>query len=854
MKKQWAICGTVFLFFIVLAAIVFRCAWGPDMVFSGSDMNIGLVNSAKSVLPEAFVGAYRSTPLLGNVARHPISVHRIGQLLLAPSTFANTWYAFYLIVSSLALIAYLRLWRLHWLSCLFGALAAFWVGSVTLSAAGHLCKLGVMALFTISLYLVEKSMRAGDRERIAYSLLAGACVGLMLLEQQDVGLLAGLFLGAYALVRLIMTAGKRWTAWLSTLIPIAIVGLILSGMTALRVYETQVTEASVIRDAQEQWNFVTQWSMVPSEWPDLIAPGYAGWHTGHPEVPYWGRIGQSPGWRETGRGFRNFRLDSLYIGILPVFFAVFGVGLAIMGVRKQTGGASDPGASVPSGRHQEERLKHHSGKRNRGETLDASAHGLNIIVLVWGVLAVLALLLAFGKYCPIYRLFYQLPLVGNIRAPIKFLHNFQVIIGILAAYGMHRLFFSGRAIDRRTLRRAGWIASGLALLMLFSALLAQAPAIEQRFAEWGAQAAGIAAGISRAWLHAAVMAGMFGCLVFLAGGRRIGPSRVRLLGLIPIAAVCFDSVYLTSRYFKADNVAAMRSGNPVMDYLKEHQGQERVFCFSQEGVYNMWISRDFLYHGINGFNFGQMPRMPGDYQSFLSQIGGNWHRLMQLSSCRYGLAPAPIYAQIAGGDGMEQALRPIAGFRFVRRHGGISTELISEVAHPTDQVLFEFRPALPRLALFEHWETAPDNEALARIASPEFDPLQNVVVSDALPVSAVPSQVPALHQAAEVVESDPRRIAAITSSGTGGILLFTQRYQPGWTVSVNGKPQPVLRCNYLNMGVHVPPGQSHVVFKSPQHAGQLIVEASALLLSCVAAGALIFSFKAAPGGKCGNEQ
>ncbi len=57
-------------------------------------------------------------------------------------------------------------------------------------------------------------------------------------------------------------------------------------------------------------------------------------------------------------------------------------------------------------------------------------------ILFWGTVAVVTLLLAYGKYFPLYALFYKLPLVNNIRNPNKFLQVFQMALAILAAYGL----------------------------------------------------------------------------------------------------------------------------------------------------------------------------------------------------------------------------------------------------------------------------------------------------------------------------------------------------------------------------------------------------------------------------------
>ncbi|MEI7436828.1 MAG: hypothetical protein WCL16_08495 [bacterium] len=57
-------------------------------------------------------------------------------------------------------------------------------------------------------------------------------------------------------------------------------------------------------------------------------------------------------------------------------------------------------------------------------------------ILFWSAAALIALLPAYGKYFPLYALFYQLPIVNNIRNPNKFLQVFQLCLGILAAYGL----------------------------------------------------------------------------------------------------------------------------------------------------------------------------------------------------------------------------------------------------------------------------------------------------------------------------------------------------------------------------------------------------------------------------------
>ena len=63
-------------------------------------------------------------------------------------------------------------------------------------------------------------------------------------------------------------------------------------------------------------------------------------------------------------------------------------------------------------------------------------------MLFWGSAAVLALGLAMGRYSWLYEGFFQIPIFNNIRAPIKFLDNMQIALGILAGFGVDALYSS----------------------------------------------------------------------------------------------------------------------------------------------------------------------------------------------------------------------------------------------------------------------------------------------------------------------------------------------------------------------------------------------------------------------------
>ncbi len=753
--------GLTFLFLLGLAAVSFRCGWGAENVFSGSDSNIGLISNAHRQLPELFRGAYRPGAIFGSATSTPISCFNIGRWLVPSAIFSDVWYSVYLIFSSLVFVAYLRVWKFRWESCWVGALAAFWMGSITLSSAGHMNKLGVMMFFTIALFLVEKALRARTNlTRVVFASGTGVSIGFMLLEQQDVALFAGLVFGPYVLFRMIPTFGKKPLKWVALIVPVALIGLCMSAPTALDAYRKNVTDVGLREDPQVQWDFITQWSMVPSELPDLIAPGYTGWNTGNPTGPYWGKVGQSAEWESTQRGFRNFRLDSLYFGIIPVTLALFGVCAAF---------------------------------RLRREEKDMSA-----AIFCWAGLALIALLLSFGKFCPLYRLFYQLPLVGNIRAPIKLIHNTQVITAILAAYGLDQLLKKEWPWKR--------LLTGLAVLAGLFSLFALSANVRD-FSEWGGHARVIVRTLQQAWMHAVVMLLVLAGFIFCRWKKpatRWGAGCALLL----VGALAIDSLLLTRHYFKAENIDTLQKGNVLINYLKENQGDERVYFLDQSGVYGAWLGRDVPYHGLNVFNIWQMPRMPQEYKTFLSAAGQNLPRLWQLASVKHITAPASTIANLNGA--LKQQLTPIMFYRFARQGDGVGVLPLKKPENPQDQVLLDFAASIPRFSVFESWETMPIDQHCSTLFSPSFDPLARVLVEpdDSLP--ACTKKPTPLHPVESTTTSADATISVDLENP--GVLLFTQRYQSGWRVFVDGQPAQLLKCNYLCMGVLVPAGKHDIVF------------------------------------------
>ncbi|MDP6494662.1 MAG: hypothetical protein QGI09_04425, partial [Dehalococcoidia bacterium] len=449
---------------LAMAAAVFGVLLGPNAVLQGIDFSYGSVIQRASGMPESFLGAWHSRGLLGGAGSTSLTAMNLLLWLLPEELLGNWMYALWLVVASVFLCAFLRLRGCSRVSCLVSS-AAFWTGTnLTLVYAGHMQKFGVVALCMVALYCLEKSVRSCSWR---WAVLAGGALGAMFLEQQDVALFMGLFVGAYALFAVWREAldpsrDKRntWGRFVQRLGvclgPVLVVSLLLVGPTIRSTYRTKVSDTTSVgkgAGTEQKWDFCTQWSLPPEETLDLIVPNFFGIRTGEPKGPYWGRTGQSAGWSEKQAGLRNLRYEGIYVGVVPVLLGLLALAIVCTG-RSELPSREETPVSC--------------------DKVSVEADARRSDTFFWfGVLSV-SLLLSWGRFFPLYRLFWQLPMINAIRNPNKHLHILQVAVGILAAFGLDALL-RGVWQSRKGGRRVVWagvIASvGLAATLAVAMVL-----------------------------------------------------------------------------------------------------------------------------------------------------------------------------------------------------------------------------------------------------------------------------------------------------------------------------------------------------------------------------------------------
>jgi uncharacterized membrane protein YfhO len=123
--------------------------------------------------------------------------------------------------------------------------------------------------------------------------------------------------------------------------------------------------------------------------------------------------------------------------------------------------------------------------------------------------------------------------------------------------------------------------------------------------------------------------------------------------------------------------------------------------------------------------------------------------------------------------------------------------------------------ALPRAYVVHHMQVASDEQALAVLNASDFSPYKTVLLSTPLSEAEMASLAPTPVRAterAEITRYDLHRVDVKVNLGSPGMLVLSDNYYPGWHVSVDGVPAPLLRVNTTFRGVYLPSGAHQVTF------------------------------------------
>lgn len=399
-ERPWTLAVVMAGLFAAAIAVAFWRVLAPSVVFVAPDAPL-------EALPfgEAFRRFFASPPTLQGL---------VGLLPFGFSYEGTFWVD--AAVMCLAGVFLLRGRAVPWGAAWVGGFCAAWAGYfATLFCAGHR---GVVDALAVTCLCFGALLRAVRTQRWRWFALLGALLALGLGAQADLWLLTVCALGAYGLwlwvcecpcnaaggcprcFRCGRDAMARRTVRLGLRFALMAGVFLLVGWPALRhtfgaaraTRATQLEQVSAgaatpAAARETQWRFTTDWSLPPEDLPELLLPNYCG-RTSYSfdPKPYKGRMGSDAG---------ALRQHSIHLGWPALLLAVVAL------------------------------------RRRRGETARDRTF--------WVALALATLVLALGRHMPLYRLVWQLPLLDQVRAPVKWLHLTGFAVAMLAGLGAEPL-------------------------------------------------------------------------------------------------------------------------------------------------------------------------------------------------------------------------------------------------------------------------------------------------------------------------------------------------------------------------------------------------------------------------------
>lgn len=852
----------------VMLAVLFARSFVPHEVLFSNDAPLGALSATANDPVRAMTGNWQDLNWVG-VEAQSVSPGLTALLLSAagPVGFSKIYVP--ICLALLGVSAWLLFRELGFapLVCALGGLAA----ALNMNTFSHSCwGLGSRAIVLALALLALAALQSMGRGRAwSKAVVAGLAVGMAVIEGYDVGAIFSIYVAAFAVFLTLNVAGGAGAAVVGKAVARVAVVAVCAGILAVHTVSSLIgTQIKGVAGTQqdekskaERWDFATQWSLPKKELLRVLIPGLFGYRMDTPNGGnYWGGVGQDPGvpallraTQDPQEAIRNQANEALqsrfmrhsgageYAGVLVVLLALW--------------------AAAQSGR----------GGQSPFTIVERRT------IWFWTALGLVSVLFAFGRHAPFYHLIYALPYFSTIRNPIKFMHLFQMALLILFGYGLQAFWLRyvtavrDSALSAEVQFKNWWTVCrgferqwvwGMAGALAGSAVAWLIYAAGRQEVEGYLKKTGFgpdpAAGIVTFSLHEVgwflLFFALTAALVALAMSGYFGGRRARLGAVLFGLLLVVDLGRANAPWIIYYDYQEKYASNPVIDFLRAKPTEARVvtprFRLPEQfqtlpALANEWLQHHYQFFNIQSLDVVQMPRVPEDMRAYQMALGSSITRLWELTNTRYVLTAAPAV------DFLNQKLDP--ALRRFRLHSAFALEAkpgvkvtriedLAVVVKPNAPYgLIEFTGALPRVKLYANWLSVTNDDAtLRQLADPAFDPARQVLVAAELPAPKAEFATNANAGTVEFKSYKPKRIQFAAKAEVPAILLLNDKHHPAWKVFVDGKAQPLLRCNYLMRGVQLEPGAHEIEFRFEPPSGTLYVSIAALVAGIGLLGFLAF--------------
>jgi len=858
---------------VAVLAVQFLPSFSADQMLFANDGPLGAMVAYQDEALSNLAGFWQDlTWIGGELPGSTSNLTNVFYILFHAAGFIKFYAPFSQLLLGLCAWLFFRQMRFHGFVCLLAGLAA----ALNMDAFSRACwGLGSWSIAFAMMWLAMAALVApGIRHGWLKAALAGAAIGLGVSEGFDTGAIYSLYAAAFALALPWLLGEKTESAvrvrrGLVSVVGMALFAGLIAAQTVHVLVGTQIKgvagmEKQDAKQKEANYDFATQWSLPKVETLRVVIPGLYGYrmldnYTREPGSVYWGTVGQHPGFEVHHQGYPRHSGSGEYAGVLVVLVALWA---AAQAWRK------DKGPFTP-------------GERR--------------FIWFWLGVAIVSLLLAWGRHAPFYKLFYSLPFASTIRNPIKFMHQFHLGLLVLFGFGLQglwRLHIESGAGAKDSIiehMKLWWTrvtgfdrqwALGCAAAVVVAVLgwmfhvssrgeriawlkangfddkaVPSVPDIAAQIAKFSSNEVG--------WFILFLVLSVLFVTVIMSGALSGPRSKLAavLLGMLLITDLGRADAPWILYYDYKEKYAT----NPILDTLRQNSPQHRVSVLpfqleDRQGAYLLnvlqrfhhdeWLQHHYPNYRIQCLDVAQEPRVPQEKQDYRAALlsGGNPLRYWQLTNTRFLLGLVGMEA------GMNVGLDPVSK-RF--RVNSAFTLSQTDARHPPKVVmttngpfaLIEFTGALPRASLYTSWVVTNRAAHLTLLTNSFFDPREQVLIEEPFSAPAAPAAATNAPRGEVTFASyAPKRITLRASAPGPCVLLLNDRHHPNWTVRVDGKPATLLRCNYIMRGVQLDKGEHTVEFRFEPQIKGLALSMAGLLVALGLCGLLLYDRRFKPPG------
>lgn len=800
-------------FFVLPALLLYQTFLGYSI--QGVDGSLGWMKMLADQLPHSIQMWDDRAYWLGNSITNVIPNFFFFFLRFLPTEMVMSVFLFTIV--SLAMVfmyLFLRRIRLDRLPAVLGAVSwGLTPHIITLVPSGHIMAFDFMPLPPLALYcaavLLDKTTPLW--KKAAAIVTAGAVIGLIMQDDPQRGLGFSLVIGFTMLYFIFRNndlklsdpaaAVKSKNFWFDMIKLVIVIAVSLGAFySALNTQFKNIRERQALTEqsAEQRWQFATSLSHHPFDLIDSLAFGFHGASSGDQELPYWGGKEFSPG--------NPFSMNSESLGFFTLVLAVIAMIFLFL---------------------------------------------KNGLARLYTILGLFSLLLAFGQYfpgTPFFWIWHNLPIMGYMRVPSKWIAITSLCFSILAAFGLSYILESARQAYEKgkkhplnSIIRAFLIGSGIGIIGIF-VVISITPGLSDILPKSVQGVSGlIGNNMAMALLRMTVFFGLSaGLIVFL---KKFGTDtwKASAAAFIFIALGTFDFLtvnwfYINKAYFKAEDI--YRADGVVL-FAKSRPEPVRYATslyvpngndpapYPVTGLRQTYLTYHFLYFGIQAMDVPAISVVMPEYRDFMmTALKGSITKQIQ------------TYADLADAN---IRLLSLSAVNYVLADGDLGTSNLV----PAEQVagldgrkvlIYQNTNALPRLALFDSYISMTNlMGAMQYLASPSFN-YKGIAVVNAPGKMRLAGSNDCV--AMTVTSNRTGYIAGTINAPSGGFVLHVARYSPDWKALVNGKPSQVYEANGIQMGTFVEPGNHTVEFIYQPSASAFWVSFIFILSGLVALAAM----------------